>query len=343
MIRIGRRNKKYRKTLKEQAHERLVSMQAFGTSKRDSVENNAGEDKIFSFSTYRSYWKHTKYWLQWMSVFHPEVTTLDKARPFVREWLEYRERQEDEKGNRLSAWTLHLETSALCKLFQITVNDPDRYHPPKRERKNIRRSRVSVVRDRNFSATNNDELIKFCKGTGLRRAGLLSIRGRDLYTREQIDNELVRIKTVPVGQRSADDRKWFSILQDTQAFYNPRPLHFVRVTEKGGRTRLAPIVGSQEAQIVARFLERKPEERVWEYVNSNMDIHGYRADYARSIYRMYARPIEELEQETDISRLYICRKDEAGRRLDRQAVLRVSKALGHNRAEVAVNNYLRGL
>ena len=51
---MGRNNKQYSKTLHEQAYDRLVSMQAFGESKRKSSYNfvsleNKGE---FNFSSY---------------------------------------------------------------------------------------------------------------------------------------------------------------------------------------------------------------------------------------------------------------------------------------------------
>lgn len=41
--------------------------------------------------------------------------------------------------------------------------------------------------------------------------------------------------------------------------------------------------------------------------------------------------------------LYVCRKDEAGRKLDRRAMVLCSKALGHNRVSVVAENYLRGI
>lgn len=43
------------------------------------------------------------------------------------------------------------------------------------------------------------------------------------------------------------------------------------------------------------------------------------------------------------SEVYTCRKDEAGKKLDKTAMLVCSKALGHNRIEVVANNYIRGL
>ena len=42
-------------------------------------------------------------------------------------------------------------------------------------------------------------------------------------------------------------------------------------------------------------------------------------------------------------RVYTCRKDESGRKLDKAAMLVCSKALGHNRIDVVANNYIRDL
>ena len=39
----------------------------------------------------------------------------------------------------------------------------------------------------------------------------------------------------------------------------------------------------------------------------------------------------------------VCRKDEAGKKLDKAAMLVCSKALGHNRISVVADNYIRGL
>ena len=43
------------------------------------------------------------------------------------------------------------------------------------------------------------------------------------------------------------------------------------------------------------------------------------------------------------SEVYTCRKDEAGKKLDKAAMLICSKALGHNRISVVADNYIRGL
>ena len=69
-MRLGRKNKKYYKDLHQQAYDRLTGMQAFGESKKEAVKNGTDGQKIFSFNTYQSYWKHTKYFLSYIKEKH---------------------------------------------------------------------------------------------------------------------------------------------------------------------------------------------------------------------------------------------------------------------------------
>ena len=69
---MGRRNKAYFKDLHQQAYDRLTGMQAFGESKKEAVANGTEKDKIFAFNTYKSYWKHTKYFIKYIKENHPE-------------------------------------------------------------------------------------------------------------------------------------------------------------------------------------------------------------------------------------------------------------------------------
>ena len=189
---MGRRNKSYSKDLHQQAYERLNSMQAFGESRRTAKVEGADRDKIFSFNTYKSYWKHTKYFIKYIKEHHPECTTLKKARKYVGEWLQ------DGVDRGLSAWTIGVQRSAMGKLYGIAPDDEDFFKAPKKQRENIKRSRGVRVRDKHFSKTNNDGLIKFCQGTGLRRKELQELRGKDLMTRAQIDTEISELKKLPL-------------------------------------------------------------------------------------------------------------------------------------------------
>ncbi len=340
---MGRRNKAYSKDLHQQAYDRLTGMQAFGESKKEAVANGTEKEKIFSFNTYKSYWKHTKYFIKYIKENHPECTTLKSAKKYVNEWLQARVDQG------LSAWTVQLEAKAMGKLYGISPDDENYFKPPKRNREDIKRSRGDRVRDKHFSKTNNDELIKFCKGTGLRRAELGELRGKDLVTREQIEAEISQLESRPAAELTPVDTKRLEMLQDTRLFEGD---YFTHIRNgKGGRERMSPIIGPNTEQIVERIKNTPAEEKVWQHIHQSADIHGYRAEYATIIYKAKARAIEEIPYDRVNrgtgrkyqSEVYTCRKDEAGRKLDKAAMLVCSKALGHNRIEVVANNYIRGL
>lgn len=340
---MGRRNKAYSKDLHQQAYDRLTGMQAFGESKKEAMANGTEKDKIFSFNTYKAYWKHTKYFIKYIKEQHPECTTLKSARKYVNEWLQARADQG------LSSWTVQLEAKTMGKLYGISPDDENYFKPPKRKREDIKRSRGVRVRDRHFSKTNNDELIRFCKGTGLRRSELEELRGKDLVTRAQIDEEISSLESRPSTELTPADMKRLGMLQDARMFSEE---YFTHVRNgKDGRERLSPIIGHDAAQIVERIQNTPSEEKVWQHVHQSADIHSYRAEYATAIYKAHARAIKDIPYDRVNrgtgrryqSQVYTCRKDEAGRKLDKAAMLVCSKALGHNRISVVADNYIRGL
>ncbi len=340
---MGRRDKRFSKSLHQQAYDRFVGMQAFGESKRAAVADETAYDKIFSYETYKTYWKHTKYFLRWMKLNHPECTTMKSAKKYVNEWLQSRVDQG------LSAWTIHTEAAAMNKLFQVDRSDPERFQTPKRRREDIIRSRVSTARDKHFSVTNNDELIKFCRGTGCRRGVLEKLEGRDLWSRERMMTEVELLEKR--ADLSGNEKKHLAALQDALTVFPEQDYFVHHRKDKNGRYRFAPIIGPDKNQIVQRMKDTGKHEKVWMYIHSGADVHGYRADYANRIYKMFARDVDSIPYDTYHhglgawiqSEVYICRKDEAGKRLDKQAMLKCSKALGHNRIDVVAINYLRGL
>ena len=227
--------------------------------------------------------------------------------------------------------------------------DEDFFKAPKKQRENIKRSRGVRVRDKHFSKTNNDGLIKFCQGTGLRRKELQELRGKDLMTRAQIEAEISELKKLLPAELTPDAEKRLGMLKDALMF---REDYFTHVRNgKGGRERVSPIVGPNIEQIVERIRNTPAEEKVWQHVHQSADIHGYRAEYATAIYKSHARPIVEIPYDRVNkgtghryqSQVYTCRRDESGRKLDKAAMLVCSKALGHNRLEVVANNYIRDL
>ena len=348
---MGRNNKSYHKDLKQQIYEKLTTMlkNGEGRSKTADKKNNCTQNFIYSYNTYKSYWKHAKYFANYINEYHPECTTLKSAKKYVNEWLQFRVDNGSQNGKPLSAWTITLERQALGKLYGIEPDSPDFFKAPVRHREDIKRSRLSTERDKHFSETNNAEFIQFCKDTGCRRNIIEKLKGYDLVTRESLE----RVKTQIENNLFATDdmKKECVIINEALSTFPDQDYFIHHRTDKNGRSRFSPIIGDYKQAIIDRMKNTAPNENVWKVVPSNADIHGYRSDYATAIYKMYARPIEEIPYDkinkgtgrAYQSEVYVCRKDEVGKKLDKAAMEKASKALGHNRLEVVANNYIRGL
>lgn len=333
-------HKKSGRSLHEQAHARMRSMLSPGDSKHADRRTGADREKIYSYDTYHSYKKVANAFCKWVRDEHPEITSLAKAREYVPDYLDQRE----ERG--LSAWTLSLDAAALSKLYGITPDDPDRWEPPKRHREDITRSRGEAARDSHFSTRNHAELIAFCKATGPRRSALERLTGEDYYTREEAEEE------AEIARDEGDTvrAEAFTLALDTY----PDKDNFVWYDgDKGGLSRLSPIIGTDEQvqAVVDRFEATKEGRPVWESVPDRADIHSYRADYATALYKEYAATPDQLDPSDrcvtvkgeERSAVYCCRGDEKGKRLDYKAAEKVSIALGHKRVDTAVTNYIRNI
>lgn len=122
-------------------------------------------------------------------------------------------------------------------------------------------------------------------------------------------------------------------LRGTQLI-NQNGNYYITVTGKGGRTRNALVINPAA---VVPLMTEAGKEKVFTYIHSAADIHSYRADYATTIYKMYARDVSSLPQ----NELYCCRKDKKGIIYDRAAMLKASQNLGHNRVSVVGEHYLK--
>ena len=117
---MGRnKSKYYKRTLHQQAYDKLQSMIAFGESKANAKKNGATGNKIYSKSTYQTYKKHINYFVKYIMKTHPEVKSMKKAKKYVAEWLELR------VAEGCSAWTINLEAAALNKFYEIAPDDPN--------------------------------------------------------------------------------------------------------------------------------------------------------------------------------------------------------------------------
>ena len=197
----------------------------------------------------------------------------------------------------LSAYTIKLELAALCKLYGDTA--ADYISTPPRLRKNIVRSRRQAVRDAHFSEANHADFCEFCRSTGLRRAELRALTGDKLVQQ---------------------DGAWYVM---------------VNKMSKGGRSRLAPIVG--DVNKIVAMMQAAGTGKVFVKIPNGADVHSYRGDYATTIYKMHARPIKSIPREER----YCCRKDRKGTWFDRKAMLEASRALGHNRVCIVGEHYIK--
>ena len=172
---------------------------------------------------------------------------------------------------------------------------------PPRLRADIKRSRGVAERDKHISDKKEEELARFTSATGLRRKEMTMITAEDLF------------------------------FENGQAYLN------VTKGTKGGKSRVAKIVGKteEETKDIVKCIQSK-EGRLFNKLSSNYDNHYYRATYANRLYNQLKRDIADIPTEDK----YIMRKDRAGEVYDKQAMLQISRALGHNRISVIAQSYL---
>lgn len=172
---------------------------------------------------------------------------------------------------------------------------------PPRLRADIKRSRGEAVRDKHISDKKEEELARFTSATGLRRKEMTMIKSDDLF------------------------------FKNGQAYLN------INKGTKGGKPRIAKIVGEteEETKSIVEWIQSK-EGRLFNKLSSNYDNHYYRATYANRLYNQLKRDIDKIPTQER----YVMRKDRAGEVYDKQAMLLVSNALGHNRISVIAQSYL---
>jgi len=115
---------------------------------------------------------------------------------------------------------------------------------------------------------------------------------------------------------------------------------WVHIKGKGGRHRRVEILPEYVDQIheIVNRAKAEGREKLFTSIPQCAPIHYLRHCYAQALYRQYARDIGQLAK-TD---KYVCRADMAGIVLDKMAMHRVTKSLGHNRLGV-VTRYLKPL
>lgn len=290
-------------SLVKQISDTLADKTAFGQSKYQAKQDRTAGDYIYSFSTLETYMKHCNYFAKWC-----------RDNPAITAELGHKARTLDEirpyAGQWISAridaglspYTIKLEAAALTKLYGRSAEDLQLPPTPERKRQDITRSRGDVTRDKHFSETKNARLITFCKNTGLRRRELAELCYKDIR-------------------------------------YDYGQMEILVRNGKGGKQRIVPVLDPDAVlRLRPDLLSGEPEAHVWDKVHSGADIHAYRADYATALYESLARPLDVLSRKEK----YYCRGDLKGIVYDKNAMLQVSRALGHNRINVIAEHYLWG-
>ena len=331
---MGRKNKAYRLSLHQQIYNRLTSMQAFGESKQQGKADGTMQEKIYSYSTYQSYSRACQSFGKFVNKNHSEVTTLKAARHYVNEYLQ------SLVDSSKSAWTVSLYCSALVKLYQIAPDDPNRFPVPPRHRYDITRSRGITASDSHFSVQNHAELIAFCKGVGCRKNVLKKMESKDLWDRDRMEKIVEKLSLQDI--RSAEEEKHLVCLKNALDTFPGYHYFIHHRQDKGGKYRFAPIIGTNIDKIVERMKNTPSSQKVFLHIPNRADIHSYRAEYARNLYRELlsrSTPTDQLPRE----QRYYCRKDAKGKVLSKPVMAQVSKALGHNRISVIASSYLYDL
>ena len=341
-------------SLQKNIKNELDGMLRIGISKHDDKAAGVNtKEYIYSWESYRGYLKQATYFAQWVKeqpvdpALGHKPRTLEEARPYVEKWIQ----TNIDRG--LSAYTIKIQAASLAKIYHCKITD-FAIQTPARSRANIQRSRGEKERDKNFNENIHQDLVTFCRCTGVRRAELEQIRGTDL-TQDENGNYFL------------------SVVKGT----------------KGGRPRISPIMGSkEEIEKVVQMMNAAGKEKVFKKISTHADVHGYRAQYATRVYEANKRPLEAFKNERliihknrviasytsknchvvdrekykeyysttkkekrgkypamlpgyrDVSSMYHCKKDLAGTVYDRRALFAASNALGHNRESVVAEHYI---
>ena len=214
-----------------------------------------------------------------------------------------------------SSWSISTASAAINKALGWQLS-PSKLGLEARRKADIVRSRLPCEHDkRDFSKF--EPQITFAKGTGVRRMSITTVRPCDCVRAE---NGIV------IG---------------------------VRVVEKGGRRRTAPILNDYRKAITA-IVDKAAAENgenvpIFDKYDTHIDNHRHRAEYAAALLhqledeRAAGRPLFEgsfnLNDYCHLKGKDATRKDKTAGH-DTDLLGAVSGALGHNRLEIITRHYL---
>lgn len=321
-----------RSTIERQINNILYSKQGFGESRHEAKQQLREEkgteyrfgmtdDKIHSYDTFDTYQKACQRFGKWLQEEKDinKKADINKCKEFAKEYIQYRL-----DVDKVSVWTAKMERSALSKLYGEKIE----IDMPKRDTKDIVRSRGEKEQDKHFSEERHIDLVTFAKATGCRRCDLEKLTPAKFYT-------------------DRNDVMWVKIEKS-----------------KGGRDRVAPILPKYR-EFVGEYLAGKDKDtKLFHKISHSADIHSYRGDYARELYKAVEQDKDFKDKilaryptrheykiikdrETGESRTYEIQSNTYNTRgenkqtFDRDEAYICTCALGHERLEVTVTHYLK--
>ena len=160
-------------------------------------------------------------------------------------------------------------------------------------------------------------------------------RSRNAVARDIGFSTIANADIIAFAQATGLRRHELAAVKSVQIHKRDEKLQIVDVIGKGGKVRNVDVLpGRHEA--VFPYADLLGRKRIFDHIPSHMDVHGYRREYAQELYALVARPPDTLSS----SEKYFCRNDKAGTVYDRQAMLYVSRQLGHTRISVVAGHYL---
>lgn len=296
--------KKNRYILKTQIHDQLSKMLEAGRDKsRDKDKKSIEDNTKDKIYSFETFKGYKRQCIRFADFLKKENPEVLKVQQIKIDHVNNYLNSMIDEG--LSAYTISTAKAAIAKLLK--TSSTNFVATPPRTRKTIKKSRYEAVRDKHISQETEAKFAKITSATGLRRSELEKVRGVDLR------------------------------------FYDGK--YYVKVRQgKGGKSRLALICGEtqEETKEIVQLFKEAGQLKVAPKLPSHYDNHHYRAVYAKRIYNLYARPVDEIPAGPidDGGKRYVMRGDRAGEILDRDAMEIASQFLGHNRIDVIALNYL---
>ena len=312
--------------------QKLLSSLGKGISKYSERARNiaAGSERmssdlLHSDDTINSYANCLTQYARWIKENHPDCHRLQiaKKRHYDHEFIQHLI-----NTHAYAPTTIKQYTAALAFVHGCTMNQVHNARPTVRA-EDATRSRSYTEEKFNrqlqyrlqHSPACVAAIMQICRATGLRRDEAEQVRSSNFYFKGT--NYICHLSG------------------------NPDHLEFPgeeTVWTKGGRMRTIEILPKYN-DVVHRILSFcDPNEKICPKIPDRIDVHGIRSMYACELYLEFARPIDTIKPSDRTMEHGKSRptryRDQQGYTWDRNALLRVSASLGHNRSEVVVRHYL---